>query len=102
MKFLRWPLALAIIASFLFLAPTPSARAVCSSPIHTMHCDYWQPHTIQSGHIGDTYWTLDGYCDTDCNGNVYCEGDTTYIQNATYVECQDGDPCCEIDPPQNP
>jgi hypothetical protein len=45
---------------------------------------------------GDRLLDLDGWCDTDCDGNRYCEGDTN-IDSQTMFDVTLGpcDPICE-------
>jgi|GEM_PF-4063167 len=97
MRSFRWPITLLAVSLFFFMTPTrQQSLKACNGGVfpHTWHCDYYQLHCIGGGGIGDCYWSLDGFCDIDCDGNQYCEGDTRYIQGMTTLDCQDSGPCC--------
>jgi len=71
--------------------------APCWYPQWT-HQDFWQFHQGCAGSppVCVEDWALDGTCDTDCNGNTTCSGDTE-IRWRTYVDSTWGycDQVCE-------
>ena len=100
MKIVRWTVTALVLVLVSMAAPIRQQSAYACLGQHQEHCDYWQIHHIGGygiGHPGDTYWSLDGSCDTDCDGNMYCSGDT-HIDSGTMVECANTG-SCPCDPP---
>jgi hypothetical protein len=60
--------------------------APCYTP-QARHVEYWQIHyACTGGHcILPGYHTLDGTCDTDCEENTSCSGDTHIDSNTEFV-----------------
>jgi len=87
----------AILGSLAILFLATASYAPCWYPEWT-HIDFYQVHTgtCCNPPRGYEIWSLDGTCDTDCNGNTYCEGDTE-IRWQTYTQSQSGfcDAVCE-------
>ena len=83
----------------LLLLVATAAYAPCFYP-RSEHVDYWQYHaSCYYGNrwpICEEWWSLDGTCDTDCDGNTYCDGDT-HIDSRTILDYSSGycDPICE-------
>ena len=92
----------AVIAALATLLVASTSFAPCFYP-HSRHVDYYQRH-VSCGHTPPCgpwepvvdYWSLDGYCDTDCDSNTYCEGDT-HVDSQTILDISLGpcDPICE-------
>ena len=90
----------AIIAALATLLVASSSYAPCFYP-HSRHEDYFQYHRScdPSCHTWDQYvdwWSLDGECDVDCDGNRTCSGDT-HVDGATSIDVSLSpcDPICE-------
>lgn len=77
----------------------PRSRANCFYP-HSRHIDYYQPHSIcywdSNLHAWacSNWWSLDGTCDIDCDGNMTCDGDT-HVGTGTQTQTTLG-PCAPI------
>ena len=90
----------AIIAALATLLVASSSYAPCFYPL-SVHVDYYQYHRScdPNCHAWDPYvdwWSLDGTCDTDCDGNTTCEGDTEIRWNTeTDFSLALCDPICE-------
>jgi len=92
----------AILAALATLLVSTASYAPCFYP-HSVHKDFYQRH-VSCGHEPPCgpwepvidYWSLDGTCDKDCDGNWTCEGDTE-VRSGTDVDIQLGpcDPICE-------
>ena len=70
MKIIRWTVTALVLVLVSMAAPIRQQSAYACLGQHQEHCDYWQIHHIGGygiGHPGDTYWSLDGSCDTDCD-----------------------------------
>ena len=91
----------AILAAFASLLIATAGYAPCEYP-HSRHQDYWQYHVecthnpCQGGDAYVDWWSLDGTCDTDCEGYTTCDGDT-HIDSRTDIETTLGycAPICE-------
>ena len=91
---------IAIIAALAMTLVASAGYAPCYYPLSS-HTDYYQYHTTCSpscrpGEIYADWWSLDGTCDTDCNGNTYCEGDTEIrYRTDRYTTFSACDPICD-------
>jgi hypothetical protein len=91
----------AILAALAMLLVASAGYAPCFYP-KARHVDYYQYHiscTHDPCQPRDAYvdwWSLDGWCDTDCDGNTYCEGDTHVdSRTMTDITLSPCDPVCE-------
>jgi len=95
MRILRWTVTgLVLLVASAVTGIGPRSAYACLGQ-HSEHCDYYQYHVIGGGgfgHPGDSYWSLDGSCDIDCDGNETCYGDT-HIDSQTMIECSDTGRC---------
>ena len=88
-----------ILASLATLLIASAGYAPCYYPL-ARHTDYYQYHSSCSP-CGPRepmveYWSLDGTCDLDCDGNTYCEGDTEVrARTYTYSSFSGCDPICD-------
>jgi len=91
----------AILAALASLFIATAGYAPCFYP-KSRHVDYYQRHTdcvwdpyVQHWACTDD-WSLDGTCDTDCDGNTACEGDT-HVDSQTILEVTLGScaPVCD-------
>ena len=80
----------------------PEVYANCERP-HTYTVYYYQRHTScgppdeRGFRICTDYWSLDGQCTIECDGNAYCTGDTqmrssTMTDVSAFEACE---PVCE-------
>ena len=87
------------LASMLLVAA--AGYAPCFYP-KSRHIDYYQHHSncvwVESVHhwACSDWWSLDGTCDIDCDGNSTCEGDT-HVDSQTMTDVTLGScpPVCE-------
>ena len=90
-----------ILAGLAFLLIPTASYAPCFYP-HSHHYDYYQHHAIcahdpcRSFDMYEEWWSLDGTCDIDCDGNEYCSGDT-HVDSFTFIDHSMGpcDPICD-------
>ena len=95
-KALRYTFVLAVLS-----LGVGAAYAPCFYP-HSTTTYYWQFHQSCSPpdsrgfRICTEYWSLDGECNTDCEGNTWCYGDTEIrYRTMTEHDMQMCDPICE-------
>ena len=91
-----------IFAALAALLISTAAYAPCFYP-HSRHQDYfqylndcvWDP-VAHHWACNEGFWSLDGTCDIDCDGNVTCDGDT-HVDAQTDIQTTLGycDPICE-------
>jgi len=99
----RWVATFVAVAVVSLAAPGRQQSAFACWPAHSIEYDYWQHHATLywngSHWVEEDWWSLDGQCDLECDGNTYCTGDT-HVDNDTIIDqTVTGDCDCSPPPP---